>query len=279
VSTYVIAEAGSCGDADLGKMLRLVKNAYDAKANAVKFQWTSNGEKMAEHRGSIGAFSYAPVYEKYLQWPSEWHSVLYESCRELELDYMCTVYLPEDIKVVEPFVSSFKVSSFEMTDDRFIRAHAQYLSEKDKREIFISTGMSTTSMLEQLVKRTLCHLPNDKWRLMHCVSAYPAPLNELNLRAIHASWFTDAPLTGFSDHTPPQVIGSGGIAAAAGASIIEAHLKHNETDKKNPDEPHAMNVDQFKKYVAFIRETDVVLGSELKRQQECEKEMLKYQVQ
>jgi N,N'-diacetyllegionaminate synthase len=278
VSTYVIAEAGACGDADLSKMLQQVKFAKSAGADAVKFQWTSNSEKMSTNRGSIGAFSYASIYERYIQWPKEWHSVLHESSREIGLDYMCTVYLPEDIQVVEPFVSSFKVASFEMTDDRFIRAHAEYLSTSDEREIFISTGMSTTESLERLASKVLCHLPEKRWRLMHCVSAYPSPIGELNLRCIYSSWFTDAPLTGFSDHTAPELFGTGGIAAAAGASVIEAHMKLDTTSKKNPDEAHAMTPDQFGRYVQFIRQTEVVLGSELKRQQECERGMMKYQV-
>ena len=278
MSVYIVAEAGACGDADLRKMLQQVKAASQAGANAVKFQWTSDGTQMAANRGSMGAFSYAPIYEKYIQWPAEWHSILHESCSELKLDYMCTVYLPEDLLVIDPFVSNFKISSFEITDDRFIRAHKRYLREKDSREVFLSTGMSTTESLERLVKRTLCHLPSSRWRLLHCVSAYPSPLAEVNLRCIVDSWFTDAPLTGFSDHTPPQVVGSGGMAVAAGASVIEAHLKNEKTDKKNPDELHSMTPAQFKEYVEFIREAEVILGSELKRQQKCEEAMMKYRV-
>lgn len=278
MSTYVIAEAGSCGDADLRKMLQQVKAASQAGADAVKFQWTSDGTKMAANRGSMGAFSYAPVYEKYIQWPAEWHSVLHESCSELEIDYMCTVYLPEDLIVVDPFVNNFKVSSFEITDDRFVREHARFINEESPRWVFLSTGMSTTESLERLVKRTLCHLPRSRWKLLHCVSAYPAPLAEVNLRCIADSWFSDAPLTGFSDHTPPQVIGSGGMAVAAGADVIEAHLKNEKTDKKNPDEPHAMTPAQFKRYVAFIRDAEVILGSDLKRQQKSEEPMMQYRV-
>ena len=137
--TYVIAEAGSCGDADLNKMLALIDDAKEVGADAVKFQWTSNANLIALQRGKAFKNGYVEVYGRYLQWPIEWHQALAGACQELAIDYLCTVYLADDVGVVAPYVRHFKIASFEATDCEFIKAHAPFVSAE--RHVLISTGM------------------------------------------------------------------------------------------------------------------------------------------
>tara|TARA_R110000824_G_scaffold219743_2_gene406729 strand:- start:2344 stop:3273 length:930 start_codon:yes stop_codon:yes gene_type:complete len=281
---YVIAEAGACHDSYMSLMRKMCYDAHEAGADAIKFQWTSDANAMAERRGKAKAQGYASIYEQYLQWPYAWHDELGKLTNELGLDYLCTVYLPGDIRLVAPYVERFKISSFESLDYEFIAAHAPYVGPDECRDILISTGMTDSRQLEELAVRVLNErLPEDCWTLLHCVSSYPASLLDLNLRSIFSSWTTPAPMFGFSDHSAPECAFTGALAVAAGAEIIEAHFKHVETDFNNPDAPHAMTVEQLTDYVSNIRETEMAMGlvedeEYPKRIQDSEVDMLAFKI-
>jgi len=274
--TYVIAEAGSCGDAHLPKMLSLIDDAKAVKADAVKFQWTSDARAMALGRGTAKRDGYESVYRHYLEWPHEWHEELSTHCQTLGLAYLCTVYLPDDISMVADYVHGFKVSSFEAQDFDFIRAHAMWC---DSRPLFISTGMCSKRDLNRLMRK--CIVParlEAAVMLLHCASAYPAPFDQLNLGVLREReplW----KLVGFSDHSLPALTHSGALAVVAGAEIVEAHLRSEDTHKDNPDYDHAMTTDQFLSYVAQIRMVEKALGSGKKEKQPCEEAMRQYRVQ
>ena len=116
-SVFIIAELGSTWEQHLDTALRMIRAAASAGANAVKTQWTSNPVRMAARRNA------PELAEQYrvLAWPAEWHAVLAEECRATGVEYMNTVYLPEDIAVIAPHVQRFKVSSFEAHDWELIR--------------------------------------------------------------------------------------------------------------------------------------------------------------
>ena len=98
-TTYCIAEAGSCHDGNLEAAYALIDVAAEAGADACKFQWTSSATRLAQRRN-------APAYEaayRLLEFPLEWHERLASRCWQLGLDYLCTVYLQEDIGVIEGY--------------------------------------------------------------------------------------------------------------------------------------------------------------------------------
>jgi len=276
--TYVIAEAGACADGDLAKMICLIDNAKSVGADGIKFQWTSNANLMALQRGKAFENGYVEVYSRYLQWPIEWHEQFARHCEDIGIDYLCTVYLSDDLEVVSPYVARFKVASFEALDVNFIQAHAPHLSSRD---VLISTGMCSSKDLTYLVKTAIKpYKLQDHVQFLHCTSSYPAPTNELNLGVIGAkTWGThDWQMTGYSDHSLPTFTQSGALAVASGATIVEAHLRHTDTDENNPDRDHSMTVDQFRSYVDQIREAEVAIGSGIKEPQPCEQLMEQYRV-
>src|SRR3954471_22983798 len=132
--TFIIAEAGSCHDGSLEKALRLVEIAGACLADAVKFQFWSSAEALAERRR---APAYLEAYERY-QLPAEWLPRLQARAEALDIEFMCTTYLPADIATVAPFVRRFKVASFELGDDEFLKAH-----ERFSKPIVASTGMAS----------------------------------------------------------------------------------------------------------------------------------------
>lgn len=253
MSTYLIAEAGACHDGDLDKALQLVRVAAACGADACKFQFVSSAERLAERRGAL---DFLAAY-RVIQFPVEWHAVLRDACATAGIDYLCTVYLPEDIAVVAPYVARFKLSSFEAQDHVFVEAHRAY-----RKPVIMSTGMQGDPPIRVLVDMAL----------LHCTSAYPTPLEEMNLGAIR-----EYGLEGLSDHSGH--VEMGGLAVAAGARIIETHIKLETTNSENPDAgPHALNAALYRIYVERARRAEAIMGDGIKRVQPSETEMAKYLV-
>ena len=270
-STYVIAELGACHDGYLHKMLQGVEVAAECGASALKLQFTTDAKQMSDRRGFATIDGYEKIYDRYLAWDMDWHERVAEACKDAGIDYMCTVYLSQDVKCISAFVKRFKISSFESMDEKFVSMHVGY-----DKPIHVSLGMRTQTELDMFNARVekCCRVngPADI-RAMHCVSSYPAPYEALNLSLLKTEQWD-----GWSDHSDPCLTMTGALAVAAGAKTIEAHLKLDTTSKNNPDEPHAMDAAQFKEYVSHVSFAELCLGSGIKDLQDCEQSMRQYVV-
>jgi N,N'-diacetyllegionaminate synthase len=248
--TFIIAEAGSSHDLDMTKARRLIEAAKECGADAVKFQWTSNAKKMAERRGHP---EWAKGYEEYLELDESWLHLLKATCDEVRIEFMCTVYLIEDISVIAPLVKRFKVSNFESSWLEFVDAHFPY-----NKQVIISKPVSVTHERDQLANV----------RTLQCVSRYPCPIYEVRLEAIRGCKYTDygrrmtwlPNCDGLSDHTANVLTGA--AAVAAGARIIEAHIRLDDTSPDNPDYKHSLRCGkwgEFQTYVENIRTVERML--------------------
>jgi sialic acid synthase SpsE len=266
--TYIIAEAGSCGDASLDTMRLQIRYAATAGADAVKFQWTSDGRALAWQRGSAKD-GYGELYSRLIAWPEEWHEILAATCQDEGVDYLCTAYLSRDVDVVAQHVRHFKIASFEALSVPLLRAYKLHTLGSD-RKLIVSTGMCGERDIVTI--KSVCDwLSRDRLVLMQCTSSYPTPLADMHLSTLRRYG-----LTGYSDHTSPEVCESGAWAVAAGAEMVEAHVKLLSTSKDNPDEPHAMMPDQFVRYVDEVRRMEIVMGDSRKRLHESEQAMARY---
>ena len=169
----------------------------------------------------------------------------------------CSVYLPEDVQEMANWVDVFKVSSFEARDRELTDAVSRHRGD---RPFFSSTGMQ-----EEADDVTL---PKDAIYL-HCVSAYPTPLEDAALGAIE-------PQEGYSDHT--RCIYTGGLAVASGAHFLEVHYRLDATSPTCPDYPVALSPNQLKQYVMFARTAWLARGDGQKRIMDVERENLKHRV-
>lgn len=281
--TFVIAESGATWEADLEKAYRSIHAAAACGADAWKVQWVSDPEKMAARRNDP---SLAAAYRRYLAWPREWHEKLKARCDAAGIEYMCTTYLQEDIETIAPLVKRFKVSSFEACSWDFVVAHLPYCS--GERSLIISNGLG----------KKPTHLHRDIVNL-YCVSGYPCPINELNLACLW-EWcqLEDRRVSsynGLSDHTTSTLTGA--LAVAAGAVVIEKHVRLLSTPTDNPDYAHSliMNGDglkvfsdgnmlieegwpPFADYVSNIREAERAMGDGERKVMPCEEGNLKYRV-
>ena len=277
--TFVICEGGSCHDGDLQKAIELVHAAADCGGDAIKFQWVSSPERLAERRN---AGEYVKHY-KLISFPRGWFDTLKAEADRCGLEFMTTAYLVEDIPIVAPYVSRFKVASFESGDREFVRAHHGY----GKRIIVSYSGGDLPTERPVFEENLLC------------VSAYPCPIDQLGLaRLAKRQQLGSMPVNyrifdGLSDHTTSTLVGA--LCVAAGATIIEKHIRLRDTDTKNADWAHSMtadcftcgltgqwncdgNNDCFSQYIANIRLAEQAMGDGRPGPMPCEEAMMKYKV-
>jgi len=229
--TFVIAECGSCHDNSFTKALRLIDAAKDCGADAAKFQYWSHPGKLAARR-KLGPEAKA-IYERY-QLPKSWIPELKNYCDEAGIEFMCTVYLTEDIEVVAPYVARFKISAYESEWKAFVAAHPT------DKQVIVSHNIG------QIWKRE-SHISD-----LYCVSKYPCKIEDLHL------WEMQTIYKGLSDHTTST--NTGGWAVCCGGEIVEKHHRLGDTHPSNPDYPHSLITSDFMTYVQNIREAERAMG-------------------
>lgn len=243
----VIAEPGAIHEGDFTVMQDMVHVAAKSGADVMKFQWVSDPKRLAERRH---APEYAEAYQR-IAFSRHCLPMLAADCFKEGIEFACTVYLPEDVPVIAPLVKVFKVASFEAENDELIRAMRPY-----SKPIMVSCGMGQNAVG---VLR------------LHCISAYPAPLHDLNLAVLRDGFFS-----GFSDHSGQTITGA--LAVAAGARIVEAHYRLDDCDPKNPDFPHSLTPAEFAEYVRLIRLAEQAMGDGVHRCMPSEQPMERYRV-
>lgn len=245
---FVIAEFASCHMGSLDTCMQGISVAHSAGANAFKVQYWSSPHKMRERRNVP-----APAYEQGSV-AYDWLEPLHRECRDRGLKFSASVFLPEDVDALGPFVDYWKVSSFEARDRRLTQ-----LIPRD-RPLFISTGMQTP--------HDESYLPRTGIRL-HCVSAYPCPPYEANLGAIERG-------QGYSDHT--RCVFTGAFAVSAGADYLEVHYRLADTPASCPDYVVSLDPDGLQKYIGLAREAAKMRGDGRKHPQVSELENAQHRV-
>jgi sialic acid synthase SpsE len=253
--TLVIAEIGSawlwfCAGT-LIDATSAIAIAKSCGADCIKFQWTSDPRKM-EQRRNVPEGSY-----NILAWPKDMIPAIAEECRLRDIEFMCTVFLPEDVETLNPYVKRWKVASLECDDQGLIDAMIRM-----KRPILRSVGASNDDSDIYVPKE--CKI--------HCTAAYPAPLAQLNLSVIAH----DGGFSGYSDHS--RNVLTGALAVACGAKIVEVHFKLQDTPSDNPDYDHSLWPEQLRAYISNIRQAELMLGDGIKKIEASEQWALKHKV-
>lgn len=262
----VIAEAGVNHDGDPDVAHALVDVAARAGADVVKFQ-TFTPDLVASAMAQTAAYQRhattdATQHELItsLALPERAWRELVDHCREVEIGFASTAFDPASLALIAELGAPFlKVPSGEITNLPFIREVAAIGAP-----VIISTGMSTLGEVQAAVSaaagaRHLC--------LLHCVSAYPTPEVDTNLRAIETLREHFGLAVGWSDHTTGDQ--SAVVAVALGARVVE---KHVTLDTRRPGPDHAASADpaMFEAYVASVRRTRLMLGNGVKQPQDVE---------
>ncbi|RCK38864.1 N-acetylneuraminate synthase [Thalassospira profundimaris] len=257
---FIIAEISGNHNGDLSRAFRIIDAAYEAGADAVKLQtytadtMTINSD-LPDFQITQGTWAGYNLYDLYRDaaTPWEWHAPLFEYAKSKGLEIFSTPFDESSVDFLESFSPAlYKVASFELTDHPLL----QYIARKG-RPIIISTGMASIEEIEAAVQ-VIKNSGNDQIIVLHCISGYPTPVNQSNLRTIPDLEKRLGLNIGLSDHTLSNAVAI--TAVGLGACVIEKHITLKRSDG-GPDATFSLEPEEFKKLVADCKDAFLALGS------------------
>ncbi len=266
---YVIAEIGVNHDGSPERASALVAAAAAAGADAIKFQTfdpealaTATAPLAAYQREGTDAASQRQMLER-LQLSDEELRELAALCRRLGPHFLSTPFDEASVVRLEALeVPAFKVGSGELTNLPFLR----HLASRGL-PLLLSTGMSDLDEVRAAVA-AIAGAGAPPIALLHCVSSYPAPPEQANLRAMDAlAGEFPAAVIGYSDHCLALEVSI--AAVARGAKVIERHITLDRT-LPGPDHAISLEPEDLAQLVRSIRVVESALGDGRKRVQEAE---------
>ena len=263
---FIIAEAGVNHNGDLETAIKMVDAAADAGADAVKFQtfraadMVSFGAAKADYqKNAPGEDGFQLEMLKKLELDYAAHKELIARCAERNIEFLSSPFDSESIDMLVSLgLKTFKIPSGEINNLPYLRKLGRL-----NKKIILSTGMSEmTEIGDALDILTKEGTRREDITVLHCSTAYPAPHEEANLRAMAAMKKEFNVFIGYSDHTPGM---EAAIAAAAlGASVIEKHFTLDKS-MPGPDHKASLTPEELKAMVEAVRNTEKALGDGIKR--------------
>jgi N,N'-diacetyllegionaminate synthase len=261
----IIAEAGVNHNGSLDRALAMVDAAAAAGADCVKFQSfdpaalvTAYAEKADYQDRQTGAGSQMEMLSALRLGEAE-HVALLARCKEAGIQFLSSAFDVESVEMLGRLgVREFKLSSGEITDLPVLRAIA-----KHAQSVLLSTGMATMGEIEAaLGVLEAAGLARSRVTLLHCTTEYPAPPNEINLRAMAEMDEVFGLPVGYSDHSEGIAVSI--AAAVMGAVVIE---KHFTLDRSLPGPDHAASIEpsELAELVSAVRVVELALGTRHKR--------------
>lgn len=260
-SIYIIAELSANHGHKLENALASVRAAKAAGADAIKIQtYTADtitldcdSTDFQVKSGTLwdGTTLYKLYKQAYTPW--EWHQAIFDEAKQIGIDCFSTPFDKTAVDFLEQIGNPiYKIASFEITDIPLI----EYAASKHKPMI-ISTGIATPEDIQFALEA--CHrVGNFDVTLLHCVSAYPAPLENVNLRTMMDMADRYGVKVGLSDHTMGSDVAIATVSL--GATVIEKHFILDRSIG-GPDAAFSMQQDEFAAMVQSIRNVEKSLGS------------------
>lgn len=264
--TLVIAEAGVNHNGDLKLAKKLVDAAAEAGADIVKFQTfqadqlaTKQAEQAAYQQRFLGKSQSQLAMLKQLELNSEQHRDLINHCRKKGIEFLSTPFDASSIELLASLnIKRWKIPSGEITNLPYLRDIGG-----QGQSVILSTGMANLSEIEAalgVLEQAGTH--RSQITVLHCTTEYPAPPEEVNLRAMIIMAQAFGVTVGYSDHTEGIVVPI--AAVAMGATVIEKHLTLDR-NLPGPDHKASLEPDQFAAMVQGIRTIEQALGDGIKR--------------
>jgi len=258
---YVIAEISANHNGSIERAKQSIEMAAKAGADAVKIQ-TYKADTMTIDCDSDhfivkgGLWNGYKLYDLYKEahTPYEWHQELFFFARQLGITLFSTPFDESAVDLLESLnAPAYKIASFELTDLPLI----SYIA-KLKKPMLISTGMACQEEIAEAIecaKSAGC----ESLLLFHCISSYPALIEQANLRSIQKLKKEFGLTVGLSDHTIGNIAAT--TSVALGASAIEKHFTISRSDK-GPDSEFSIEPDELKVLVRDVKDTWLSLGKD-----------------
>lgn len=291
-SIFIIAEAGVNHNGSRDRAFKLVDAAIEAGANAVKFQTftaknlvTKYAAKAGYQKQTTNADESQFVMLKRLELSHDAHRELITYCEKKGIRFLSTAFDLDSLGflVNDLGLRTLKVPSGEITNGPFLLEHA-----RSGCDLIISTGMATLGEVEEalsvvafgLVQGTNSsvqpsrevfqqayfsskgqQLLKRKVTLLHCTTEYPAPMEDINFKAMQTMRSTFGLKIGYSDHSEGITVPI--AAAALGALVIEKHFTLDRA-LPGPDHKASLEPNELKEMVIAVRMVEQAMGNGLK---------------
>jgi pseudaminic acid synthase len=242
---YLIAELSANHNGEIANAFKIIKEAKNAGADAVKIQ-TYTAETLTldsdkedfQIRGGLwdGKTLYQLYQEAHMPW--EWHRPLFEYAKKLEITIFSSPFDNSAVDLLEDLnAPAYKIASFEAVDLPLIK----YVASTGKPMI-ISTGMADSEEIAEAIEAARdggC----ENLAVLHCVSGYPAPPEDYNLKTLQDMQLRFGLVTGLSDHTIDNTTAIASVAL--GAAIVEKHVTLNRNGG-GPDDSFSLEPQELK---------------------------------
>ena len=285
--TYIIAEVGVNHNGSITLAKKIILGAKKSGADCVKFQIFDSGKLVTKN---------APKAEyqikntknkenqfkmlKSLELKKKDYLNLMSYCKKLKIDFLLSVFDEDSLIFAQRKINlkQIKIPSGELNN--------YFLLDKIDKKTFIimSSGMSTINeiakSINRIFKKEIYKIKNkisinqnllktikEKIIVLHCVTDYPVDMKYANIDAISYLRNILQINIGYSDHTAGIIAPA--LAVAKGAKMIEKHITLSKK-MKGPDHKASLDLDEFKKMVKLIRDTELMLGNGFKKIEKCE---------
>ncbi len=263
---FIIAEAGVNHNGSILIAKRLIDAAAASGADAVKFQtfkaanMVSRNAPKAEYQNKhIGSKESHFNMLKKLELGINAHKKLKEYCEKKKIIFISSPFDMESVDLLDSLkLKIIKIPSGEITNMPYLKKIG-----KLRKKVIMSTGMSTLKEIENALSILMkSGTPKKNITILHCSSAYPAPIQEANLTAMLAIKKAFNVKVGYSDHSVGIEIPI--AAATLGAAVLEKHFTLDR-DMQGPDHKVSLEPHEFKAMTQAIRNVEKALGNGIKR--------------
>ena len=256
---YVVAELSANHNGKFQKALDTISKAKACGADAVKLQTytadtmtiDSDNEDFCIQGGLWDGYKLYDLYKE-AETPFKWHKAMFDHARKIGITCFSTPFDETAVNLLEDLnVPAYKVASFEVTDLPLIK----YIAST-RKPLIMSTGMANLEEIEEMVA-TAREAGCKDMIVLHCISSYPAPIDQSNLLTIPDLSKRFGVQVGLSDHTVTNTASV--VAISLGATLIEKHFILNRGDK-GPDSKFSIEPSELELLCMEVKDAWTSMG-------------------
>lgn len=257
---YIIAEMSANHNGDIENAYKIIDMAKASGADCVKIQ-TYTPETLTidcmlpDFQINDGLWEGQTLYELYnsAYTPWEWHELLFDYAKKVGITIFSSPFDNTAVDLLESLnAPAYKIASFEAVDLPLI----EYVAST-RKPMIISTGMADFEEINEAIE-TAKSGGCKEIAILHCVSSYPAPSEDYNLKTLIDMQQKFDLVTGLSDHTTDNITAINSVAL--GASIIEKHVTL-DSNGNGPDDTFSIEYDELKKLCYSSKKSWEILGN------------------
>lgn len=257
---FIVAEMSGNHKQDIQRAYKLIDAAFEAKVDAIKLQTytpdtlTIDSDKKWFRIGKNNTWAGQTLYELYKKayTPWDWHTKLFAYAKKKGLIIFSTPFDTTAVDFLEKLDPPlYKIASFESNDIELLKKVG-----KTNKPVIISRGLASVIDTKTAID-TLKHAGCPCVTVLHCISSYPATLEQMNVATLVDIQKRFAVISGLSDHSLGMTAAIS--AVALGAKVIEKHLTLSRDDR-GPDWEFSLEPNEFKQLVTEIRNVEKAIG-------------------